>query len=91
MTGSHANYVPLTHYELPTDNGTERKPTCDVSESWRTLNMAIWTHLVKVSDKAKDRDEWRELGIGYHFTGKVRVRDGWSHREDEVSRVPGKS
>lgn len=44
--------------------------------------MVIWTHRVKVSDRAKDRDERRGLETGYQFTGRVRARDGWSHREE---------
>lgn len=49
--------------------------------------MAIWTHRVKVSDLAKERDAWRGLGIGFQFTGRVRVGMDEGTGMNEVSRV----
>ena len=50
-------YVRMTPCELPVGSGLERKPTSDVLESYRTLNVATWTHRVKVGDRTKDMDE----------------------------------
>ena len=57
-------------------------------ESYRTLNVATWTHRVKVGDRTKDMDEWRVLETGYQFTDRMRVEEGWSCRKTEVSWVP---
>lgn len=56
-------------------------------EPQRTLNVATWTHRVKVNDIAKERDVWRGLEMGFQFTGRVRAGVDEGTGKSEVLRV----
>ena len=49
--------------------------------------MASWTHGVKIGDMAKDKEEWKELGIDFQFTAQGWMKAQGSKKSQEQHEV----